>query len=336
MAALPARPPQISASHRRRWDSVRCPVSPGQSGRPGRRSVDAPRRPRERHRAARRRARHRPAGAAAARLPAVLVGLAPAADSTSPTPATGRSRSTCAATARATSRRAATTPPRSPPTSPQLVTALGETDAMVVGNDVGGLLAWTMAAPAPAGGAPARRARRGASAAAARGDRAATGRAAPRVRVRAAHLPGAAPRPSTCSPATRTGCASCSTRWTRSALARHAGLRGRRRAVRRGDADPPGRATARRSTSAGWCARCPAGRPALRRVDARRRSTAPVLQLHGELRHLRAGRHRAGLRRSYVSARLRVAACSTASATSRSNEVPELVSGELIRWAKLG
>jgi hypothetical protein len=60
----------------------------------------------------------RPARPAAARVPAVLVVVAPPARRARPTPGCAPSRPTCAATAPATSHRAATTRTPSPPTSP--------------------------------------------------------------------------------------------------------------------------------------------------------------------------------------------------------------------------
>ena len=90
-----------------------------------------------------------PAGAAAARVPAVLVDLAAPARGRCPRPDIAPSPSTCAATAPATSRRAATTCPRWPSDAAGLIRALGETGAIVVGHDWGGLLAWTMAASIP-------------------------------------------------------------------------------------------------------------------------------------------------------------------------------------------
>ena len=86
----------------------------------------------------------------------------------SPTPASGRSRSTCAGTARATSRRAATTATRWPPTSPGLIRALGERPRGARRRRLRRHGRLDDGRVPPAAGAPARRARRGPPAAAAR------------------------------------------------------------------------------------------------------------------------------------------------------------------------
>ena len=93
--------------------------------------------------------------------------------------------------------------------------------------------------------------------------------------------------------------------WVRDAV-RHAGpgprwrgtpgYVGRRRALRPGDAHPPRRRSAPRSTSAGWSARCRARRPALTPSRCARQVTAPVLHLHGDFDSCVLPTHRAGLR----------------------------------------
>ena len=83
-----------------------------------RRAVAAPDGERRRDPLPRRRARRRAAGPAAARVPGVLVVLAPPARAARRRPATARWPSTCADTAGATSRRAGTTWSPSPATSP--------------------------------------------------------------------------------------------------------------------------------------------------------------------------------------------------------------------------
>ena len=195
-----------------------------------------------------------------------------------------------------------------------LVTALGEPDAVVVGNDIGGTAGLDDGRPAPAGGAPDRvlgaahplRLRRPCSSAAS-GQRRAwryalrtfqVPRRGERLFTRDARLPAAAVR-----------------RLVRARWRARPATATARRPVRRGDADPPGGVLRRWSSSAGWSARCP-GRtagptPARCAPDHR-----PVLQLHGDSDRCVLPATAQGSSR-YVFGRLRVAAARPASATSR-------------------
>ena len=111
--------------------------------------MDPPDDPRQRHRAARRRTRHRAAGAAAARLPDVLVDLAPA------TARPGRRRLPGGRGGPARLRRQRQAAARLRRHHPgRRHRAAGRprsasSDAVMVGNDLGGLLAWTVAAQHP-------------------------------------------------------------------------------------------------------------------------------------------------------------------------------------------
>ena len=67
----------------------------------------------------------------------------------SPPPATGSPRWTCAASAPATSRPAATTRAPSPRTPSGVIRSLGDRDAVVVGQGLGGLVAWTLSVVHP-------------------------------------------------------------------------------------------------------------------------------------------------------------------------------------------
>ncbi len=92
-----------------------------------------------------------------ARLPGVLVGLAPPAARRSRPPATGPRPWTCAATARATSRPAATTRRTLAADVAGVIRSLGARDAVVVGHGWGGLVAWTARRRRTRAGPPARR-----------------------------------------------------------------------------------------------------------------------------------------------------------------------------------
>ncbi len=119
-----------------------------------RRPLDPPGRRRQRRPLPHRRAGRRAAGAAAARLPAVLVDLAaPAAPALADAGFRAVAMDLRGASAAATGRRAATTRPTSPSTSPAVIRSLGEPDAALVGHDLGGYLAWTAAAMRPQAGA---------------------------------------------------------------------------------------------------------------------------------------------------------------------------------------
>ena len=120
---------------------------------PGRRAVGAPHGRRQRRPVPRRRRRRGPARPAAARLPAVLVGLA--------APAAGaRRRGYRAAAMDLRGFGASDKPPRGydPRTLAEdvsgVIRSLGERDAVVVGQGLGGLVAWTLAVVHPTAGTP--------------------------------------------------------------------------------------------------------------------------------------------------------------------------------------
>ena len=268
------------------------PGAPDSSTVLRRRPVDAPHRARQRHRAARRRGRHRPARAADARLPAVLVGLAPASSSISPTPAIR------AVAVDLRGYGASDKPPRGydAPTLAADMAALVTVARRVAtrwwsATMSAALLAWTMAARHPRvvrglvvlGAAhPLRmRAELKLGAGAANGT--------PR-RTRCAPSRSRGGRRTCCRAPTRTGCASCSTAGPGRVGAARPCLRRRRRALR-----------ARRcvSTRSSYCA-AEYFRWMLRsipRADGRRFAAslrapidAPVLHLHGDFDTLRAAR----------------------------------------------
>ena len=143
-----------------------------------------------------------------------------------------------------------------------LVTALGERDAMVVGNDVGGLLAWTMAAMHPRSRPSAGCPRCSPSVAlCARPSSPDPRGQGPCVRLRAARLP-ATPSAGIATHQGRDLRPATVRHLVRSPVARYAGLRRRRSAIRRGAADPSGRALGARAiplagpiaTPSGWAA----------------------------------------------------------------------------------
>ena len=203
---------------------------------------------------------------------------------------------------------------------------------MVVGNDLGGTARLDDGRHATRGGAPPRRARRGAPAAAAaaiaprpRGQRRAS-----RYALRTFQVP--APPRAPAVPRLAVG----------ARAVRHAG-RARAGAARPGYlADVERYAQAmrihpvsylrRRSTSAGWSARCSA--PDGRRYATALRApiSAPVLHLHGDFDSCVLPRTAQGSGQ-YVTGEYEWRVLDGVGHFPH-NEVPELVSGELIRWAK--
>ena len=214
-----------------------------------------------------------------------------------------------------------------------LVTSLGETDAMVVGSDVGGTLAWTMAASHP------------------RVVRSAVvlGAAHP-LRWRAALRPGAGPAQRRASayvlrtfqvPRRAEHLLSADSHWVRELFDRWTGPRWR--GTPGYVADVERYAQAMRIHPVSFCA-AEHYRWTVRslvRADGRRFAqavrapiTAPVLHLHGDFDTcvLPATAQGSG---QFVTGRYEWRVLDGVGHFPQ-NEVPELVSGELIRWAKSG
>jgi pimeloyl-ACP methyl ester carboxylesterase len=212
-----------------------------------------------------------------------------------------------------------------------LVTSLGETDAMVVGSDVGGTLAWTMAASHP-------KVVRSAVVLA----------AAHPLRWRAALRPGAGPGQRRASahvlrtfqvPRRAEHLLSADSRWVRQLFAQWTGPRWR--GTPGYVADVERYAQAMRIHPVSFCA-AEHFRWTVRsllRADGRRFAeavrapiTAPVLHLHGDFDTcvLPATAQGSG---QYVTGRYEWRVLDGVGHFP-ANEVPELVSGELIRWAK--
>ncbi len=215
----------------------------------------------------------------------------------------------------------------------QLVTALGESDAMVVGTDFGGLLAWTMAARHPAGGAQPGHRRRRPSAAAALGrwsPASAGQRRASAYALRTFQVPR---RPEQLL--------ARDSRYVRAAV-RHAGPGPRWRGTPRYVADVERYAEAMRIHPVAYCAAeyfrwlvRSLVRPDGRRFAESLRApiTAPVLHLHGDLDScvLPSTAQGSG---QYVTGDYEYRVLDGVGHFPH-NEVPDLVSGELVRWAKL-
>jgi pimeloyl-ACP methyl ester carboxylesterase len=212
-----------------------------------------------------------------------------------------------------------------------LVTSLGESDAMVVGNDVGGTLAWTMAARHPK----------------VVRSMAIVGAAHP-LRLRSALAPGAGPAQRHASayalrtfqvPRRAENLLSRDSHWVRELYDRWTGPRWR--GTPRYVADVERYAEAMRIHPVSYCAaehfrwlaRSVVRADGRAYVSSMRASiTAPVLQLHGDFDTcvLPATAQGSG---QYVTGEYEWRVLDGVGHFPH-NEVPEFVSGELIRWAK--
>ena len=215
------------------------------------------------------------------------------------------SPSTCAATARATSRRAATTRPTLAADMAALVTSLGESDAMVVGNDLGGCWPGRWRAAIPGSCAALVVARRRAPAAAARTRSPARPRRSAQRRRYALRTFQVPRRPE--------HLLARDSRWVRELFDRWTGPRWRGTPGYVADVERYAEAMRIHPVVLLRGGVLPLAGPLAARADGRRYAaslrapiTAPVLQLHGDFDTLRAAVHRAGLR-AVRHRRLRVA-----------------------------
>ncbi len=213
-----------------------------------------------------------------------------------------------------------------------LIRALGERDAMLVGHDWGGFLAWTAAAFHP------RMVRRIAVLGMPHPLRLRTALATdPRGQLAASRYLFAFQAPRYEHVITRDGAElhrRADAPLDRAAVAWHPRVRRVRGDLPYRDADPAGRRSARWSTTAGRCARSPGRAAGASSSCCNARSTRRRLQLHGGLDTCLLPRTAQGSGR-YVSGKYEWQLLPGVGHFLQS-EAPERVTGELIRFAKEG